>query len=107
MTLLICNIGGADLICADLPKDRRGERGWAGEVLARYDELRPLLRLPIIAKALAHLADQGEAVDALVLIASDQPAGPRFWESDTCHTAAVIARLLVDGAAGHPPNPAG
>ncbi|MBX0330708.1 hypothetical protein K2Z83_23915 [Oscillochloris sp. ZM17-4] len=109
MTLLICNVGGADLICADLPKERRGERGWAEEVLARYDELRPLLRLPIIGKALAYLASQGLAVDAVVLIASDQPvaapAGPRFWESDTCHTAAVIARMLADGAAGHPPLP--
>ncbi|NTV65587.1 MAG: hypothetical protein HGA65_18915 [Oscillochloris sp.] len=109
MTLLICNVGGADLVCADLPKDRRGERDWAAEVLDRYDELRPLLRLPIIAKALAHLQAQGLRADSVVLLASDQPASasPRFHESDTCLTAAVITRLLNDGVADHPPIPAG
>ncbi|NNJ13348.1 hypothetical protein EKD04_023770 [Chloroflexales bacterium ZM16-3] len=106
MTLLICTVGGRDLTCAALPKDDLGERAWAAQVLARYDELRPLLRLPIIAKALAHLADQHLAVDSLVLVASDQPVGSPFYATDTCHTAAVIARMLADGSLGHPPIPA-
>jgi hypothetical protein len=112
MTLLICNIGGRDLTCPALPKDERGERAWAAAVAARYDELRPQLRLPIIGKALRHLAAAGVRPAALVLVASDQPepghddAARRFWASDTGPTAALIARLLTDGVAGLPALPA-
>ncbi|MEI8167157.1 MAG: hypothetical protein WCG26_12295, partial [Chloroflexales bacterium] len=107
MSILICNVGGRDLLCAALPKDLVGERAWAEAVLARYDELRPSLRLPIIGKALRYLADQGVTLEALVLIASDQPTGEsRFWASDTAGTAALIARLIAEGAAGLPPVPA-
>ncbi len=107
MTLLLCNIGGADLICADLPKERRGERLWADEVWARYAELSPLLRLPIISKAMVHLQNQDLVPEHVVLIASDQPASAsRFWESDTCTTAQIISRLLAEGVAGFAPIPA-
>jgi hypothetical protein len=112
VTVLICNVGGSDLICAGLPKERRGERPWAEEVLARYDELHHLLHLPIIGKALRYLASIGIALDGLVLIASDQPtpaagvSDRRFWESDTGPTAAIIARLLADGLFGLPAMPA-
>jgi len=112
MTLLICNVGGNDLICATLPKERRGERAWAEEVLARYDELRNLLHLPIIGKALRYLHAQGVQIDQLILIASDQPAPAtdvaerRFRESDTCATAAVMTRCIAEGVGGLPSIPA-
>jgi hypothetical protein len=109
MTLLICTVGGQDLICAGLPKDRRGERTWAAEVLERYDELHPQLLLPIIGKALRYLAAQALTIDELILIGSDQPAPPasdaRFWESDTCHTMSAIRRLLSDGSTDSAPIP--
>ena len=105
MTILICNVGGRDLTCAEFPKEGRGEREWAEEVLVRYDDLRPILRLPIITKALAYLASQGVTLDSVVLIASNQLPGTSFYATDTCHTAAVIARMFADGAAGHPPIP--
>ena len=109
MTILICNVGGRDLTCAKLPKDGRGERGWAEEVLVRYDELRPLLCLPIIGNALAHLYDRGLAADSVMLIASrQQPTATAtpFWENDTFYTAAVITRMLTDGFSGYAPIPA-
>ncbi len=109
MAILICTIGGHDLTCIDLPKDGRGERGWAEEVLVRYNELRPLLRLPIIGKVLAHLHAQGLAADSVVLIASrQQPSatGTPFWENDTFYTAAVITRLLTEGFSDYTPIPA-
>jgi len=112
VSLLLCNVGGRDLACPALPKDGRGERAWAAAVAARYAELRPQLRLPIIGKALRHLVDAGAAVETLVLIVSDQPAppdgasDPGFWASDTGPTAALIARLLADGVAGLPAIPA-
>jgi hypothetical protein len=108
MTLLICNIGGRDVECAALPKTGLGERAWALAVLERYAELRPALRLPIIGKALRYLADAGTPPEQVVLIASDQPedADPRFRAGDTCHTAAIVARMLAAGAAGAPAIPA-
>lgn len=112
MTLLVCNVGGSDVLCAALPKERRGERAWAEEALARYDELRPLLHLPIIGKALRYLVAQQSPPEHVILIASDQPVPAasvtdrRFWESDTCRTAALITRCLADGSGGLPLLPA-
>jgi hypothetical protein len=109
MTLLICNVGGKDLVCAGLSKVRRSERGWAEELLARYDDLQPMIDLPIIGKALRYFVAQEIALERLILIASDQDATQveqRFWESDTCLTATIIARYLADGYAGLPPIPA-
>jgi hypothetical protein len=108
VSILICNVGGADLICAALPKDRRGERAWAEEVLERYAELRPALHLPIIGKALDYLAARDALPAMVLLIASDQvpEAGQRFFESDTRTTAAIIARVLADGYGALPPFPA-
>lgn len=106
MSLLICNVGTRDLVCETFPKDASGERAWAAAALARYAELRPHFRLPIIGKALNYLADHGIALEALVLVASDQPdtpGAPGFHASDTRPTAELIARLIADGYAGLPP----
>ena len=112
MTLLIANVGGRDLECTLLSKRGRSEREWAAEVAARYEELRHGLRLPILGKALHHLAATGVTLEALVLVASDQPMPPagsaeqRFWLSDTGPTAQLIRRMLADGSGDLPPLPA-
>lgn len=112
MTLLIANVGGRDLECTLLSKRNRSEREWAAEVAARYEELRHGLRLPIIGKALRHLAATGVTLEALVLVASDQPMPPvgsaeqRFWLSDTGPTAQLMVRLLAEGSGELPPLPA-
>ncbi|RRR65919.1 MAG: hypothetical protein EI684_21755 [Candidatus Viridilinea halotolerans] len=112
MTILICNIGGRDLACSGLPKHELGERAWAAALAERYAALRPMLRLPILGKALRALAAQEVALDALILVASDQPAPAlgaeqhSFWRTDTGPTAHLIARLLAEGAQDVPRVPA-
>lgn len=105
--ILICNVGGRDVVSKAFPKDNIGERTWAETVLARYHELYATLRLPIIGKALQYLAERQIALDHVILIASDQPPPPdgndQFWSSDTIHSAAIIRRLLSEG---HTPYPA-
>ncbi|MCS6888740.1 MAG: hypothetical protein NZQ09_11065 [Chloroflexus sp.] len=103
--LLICNVGTRDVMCADFPKANTTERQWAQEALARYDQLRAGFELPIIGKALHYLDQRQIALTQVILIASDQPAGmaERFRQSDTVHSAALIARLLTDGLAPYPP----
>jgi hypothetical protein len=112
MSLLVCNVGGSDLACAALPKDGRGERSWAEEILARYDELRGQLRLPIIEKALPHVQRQPGELERVVLVASDQGSAPPHdpqarddWEKDTCVAAQVIARALSDSIGPWRPLP--
>ncbi len=107
MTLLICNIGTRDLVCADLPKPNHAERAWAATILERYPELRPALSLPIIGKALRYLASEAIIPAQVILIASDQDtaADPSFRAGDTCHSAAVIARMLSDGSTDLPVLP--
>jgi len=74
--ILICNVGGRDVVSKAFPKDNIGERTWAETVLARYHELYTTLRLPIIGKALQYLAERQIALDHVILIASDQPPPP-------------------------------
>ncbi|MGQ9829996.1 MAG: hypothetical protein ACUVSW_19270, partial [Roseiflexus sp.] len=98
--LLICNVGGRDVLHPALPKTDRSERQWAQEALAHYSELSGAFSLPIISKALHYLATRHVILDHVILIASDQPppvGNPQFWSSDTIYSAQIIARLLCDG----------
>jgi hypothetical protein len=105
MNLLICNIGSSDLDRDRLPTlQGLSERERAGRILATYDDLRPHLVLPIIAKALRAVQKQGDLA-GVVLIASNQGDEPpadtaahTLWSKDTCLTAQVVARCLADEA---------
>jgi hypothetical protein len=103
MNLLICNIGSSDLDRDRLPAlQGLSERERAGRILATYDDLRPHLVLPIIAKALRAVQQRGHLA-GVVLIASNQGDEPpadtpahALWSKDTCLTAQVVARCLAD-----------
>ncbi|WP_298814733.1 hypothetical protein [Chloroflexus sp.] len=103
--ILICNVGGRDLVCATFARGKEPERMWAETALARYAELRPHFALPIIEKALHYLAIQQFELEQIVLIASDQSpqASEHFWQSDTIISAQIIQRLLSDGYRDFPP----
>ncbi|WP_322820533.1 hypothetical protein [Chloroflexus sp.] len=103
--LLICNVGGRDVMHPALPKTGHSERQWAQTALAHYPELCGAFSLPIISKALLYLATRHVILDHVILIASDQlpPAGnTQFWSSDTIYSAQIIARLLCDGLTPYP-----
>lgn len=103
MNLLICNIGSSDLDreqLADLKELSERER--AKRILAAYDQFRPRLALPIIAKAIRAAQKHGELA-RVVLIASNQSDQPPadaeargLWGKDTLLTAQVVARCLAD-----------
>lgn len=104
--LLICNVGGRDVLHPAFPKTGHSERQWAQTALARYPELCGAFSLPIISKALLYLATRRVVLDHVILIASDQPPPPagntQFWSSDTIYSAQLIARLLCDGLTPYP-----
>ncbi|ABY33803.1 MAG TPA: hypothetical protein DEF43_19750 [Chloroflexus aurantiacus] len=104
--LLICNVGGRDVLHPALPKNGHSERQWAQTALERYPELCGTFSLPIISKALHYLATRRVVIDHVILIASDQPPPPvgnaKFWSSDTIYSAQIIAHLLCDGLTPYP-----
>ena len=93
--MFLSTIGGRDLLLEG--REIKPPRIEGKRILDDLETLAPKLSLPMLEAAIDYILRREEAIDRIVLIATDQPKTelPRHRDNDTLFFAEIIKKLLV------------